>query len=226
LGKISTAIAVVLLAIAGFAYWMVHSEHEKRKEAELQLGLESSKIINVSFQQRSDLTVYRLSGDVVSKVDCEGRIFHPEQRTKAPVKVSYSLPLSAINRSAYTWSQGQQRLTISIPDVRVETPNVDISRQIVRQTGPFISRECGLVMARKTAIALAGRALAEARKPVHLTNAREAARKAVADLAGGILSGANLRGVTIAVLLPGEPNGTADRQRWDETRPLVEVLSQ
>lgn len=226
MGKVSTGIVAVLLAIAGFAYWTAHREHEQRKKAELQLGLESSKIINVSFQQRSDLTVYRMSGDVVSKVDCEGRIFQLEQRTKAPVKVSYSLPLSAINRSAYTWNQGQQRLTISIPDVRVETPNVDISKQIVRQTGRFISRECGLVMARKTAVALTERALAEAKKPANLANARDAARKAVADLAGGILTGANLHGVTVAVLLPGESNGTADRERWDETRPLVEVLSQ
>jgi hypothetical protein len=156
LGKISTAIAVVLLAIAGFAYWMVHSEHEKRKEAELQLGLESSKIINVSFQQRSDLTVYRLSGDVVSKVDCEGRIFHPEQRTKAPVKVSYSLPLSAINRSAYTWSQGQQRLTISIPDVRVETPNVDISRKSFVKRGDSFPENAGSSWLAKRRLLLLG----------------------------------------------------------------------
>ena len=167
-----------------------------------------------------------MSGNVVAKVDCQGTIFHPEQTTKAPATVSYSLPLSEIKESAYSWNQGQQRLTINIPDVHVEPPNVDISKQVVRQNGRFISRECGLVMARKAAVALTGRARAEANKPANIANAREAARKAVADLAAGLLRGTEMRGVTIAVLLPGEAERILRRERWDETRPLVEVLSQ
>lgn len=226
LRKTWAAVVVVVLAIAGIAYWSVKGEQEKRKEAELQLGLESSKMINISFQQRSDLVVARISGDVVSKVDCVGRLFHPEQTTKAPATVSYSIPLNSIEASEYSWNEEKKRLTINIPDVRVEDPNLDISKQIVRQRGKFISRECGLVLARKTAVALTGRARAQANMPVNMANAREAARKAVADLASGILSGTEMRGVTVAVRLPGESPRPSGGERWDETRPLAEVLSQ
>lgn len=226
LRALGAAVVAIVLVIAGIAYWNVKGEQEKRKEAELQLGLESSKMINIIFQQRSDLVVSKLSGDVVSQVDCKGRFFNPEQTTKAPATVSYSIPLRAIKASAYSWNEDRKRLTIDIPDVRVEDPNVDISKQIVRQRGKFISRECGLVLARKTAAALTGRALTQAKMPVNMANAREAARKAVAELASGILSGAEMRGVTVAVRLPGESARTSDGERWDETRPLAEVLSQ
>lgn len=225
LRKTWAAVVVVVLAIAGIAYWSVKGEEEKREEAELQLGLESSKMINTTFQQRSDIVVARLSGDVVSKVDCEGRLFHPEQTTKAPATVAYSIQLRAIKASGYSWNEEKKRLMIDIPDVRVEDPNVDISKQIVRQRGKFISRECGLVLARKTAASLTRRALTQANMPINIANARDAARKAVADLASGILSGTEMRGVTVAVRLPGEAPRPSDGKRWDETRPLAEVLS-
>ncbi|MBB5715860.1 DUF4230 domain-containing protein [Sphingomonas aerophila] len=218
------AVLALVLLIGAFAYWKVSDEQAKREKAELELGLAASKMINVSFQQKSDLVVETLSGDVVAKSDCQGTIFHPEQTTKAPVTVDYSVPLRKIGASAYSWSNSQRRLTITIPDVRIGSPNVDISRQVVRQRGSYISRECGLVLARKAAKALAARATSTAEKEENMERARSSAREAITRLANGVLNGAGMSNVRVAVLLAGETPKAVQGERWDETRPLLEVL--
>ena len=60
-----------------------------------------------------------------------------------------------------------------------------------------------------------------------MVKAQEAAREAVQVLVEGPLRAAGLDGVQVVVRLPGEarPAGL-DRERWDESRPLAEVLNE
>jgi len=224
-GKLGAALVAIAILIAGLAYREKREAEQQKVEAELNLGLDSAKMINISFAKKADLNVYQLSGDVVAANECEGRLFHPTQRTKAPVTVSYLIDLGAIDASSYGWNADRKLLTISVPDVRIEKPNVDMSKQVVRQDGIFISRECGLALTRKAQTNLSNKASAEARKPQNMMAAREAARVAVLNLANGILKGGRISDVRVAVSFAGERPKAVSDERWDETRPLVEVLA-
>lgn len=226
LGKLWKAIIVMALLVAGYAFYQAKEEKKKRKEAEISIALASSRMINMSFQRESELTVSRLSGDVVTHQECNGTVFNPEQRTKAPATVEYKVSLKSIGQGAYGWNAKFQRLSITIPPVIVGQPNVDFAKQIVRQNGIFVSRECGLILQRKSAKALVAVAYSEASKPENMDKAREAARAAVQDLASGVLRGAGMSQVQVVVVLPGEASRLPNGERWDETRPLAEVLAQ
>ncbi len=224
--KIGGLIVIIAIAFAAYMFYENRKADREKREAELELGLEASRMINVQFQRRADLIVSTISGDVVAKADCKGLVFHPTQRTKAPASVAYTVNLQDVRAAAYRWNPASKNLTIDIPDVIVDKPNVDLASAIVRQNGVFISRTCGLVLARQTAVRLSARAATEAKKPENITKAREAARMAIAALASGTLKGAGLTNVTVAIAFPWEPKSLAPNgERWDETRPLVEVLT-
>lgn len=225
-GIFGLSLIILAVAAAGFFYLQKQKAEHERDEAELQLGLDASRMINLQFQRQADLNVMALSGDVTTVTTCNGRVFNPTQRTRAPASVDYTIDLKAVGSSAFRWESNSKKLTINIPDVKPTKPNINLAAAVIRQDGIFISRTCGLVLARKTATQMTARVAAEANKPENLNKAREAAREAVSTFASSVLRGSGLSDIAVAVSFPWERKKISSTgEKWDETTPLLDVLA-
>jgi hypothetical protein len=123
-----TPVAVVIFMIvlvAGCLIYLSGQGERERREADLKLGLDASHMLNVQLHRKSELIVQKLTGTVTTNTECEGRVFHPTQRTKAPVSLLYTLDLKSVGPSSYLWNAKDKRLTIKVPDVRVGEPNIN-----------------------------------------------------------------------------------------------------
>lgn len=216
-------IALVLAAIAGAFWW----QKRRAEQAELEAGLAASRTLSAVFERTSALQVARLSGEAVTRVDGTSGygMFANVQTTRAPYTVHYLLDLSRLTAADYRWNADDRVMIVTIPEVTVGKPNIDLARARTTQGGLFISRASGLAMQQRVAGNLALAAGATAGKPDKLAQARESARAAVGALVSGPLAAAGIADVKVVVRLPGEdrPAGL-DHERWDASRPIAEVL--
>lgn len=215
------AIVVAVLALLGalFAY----SEHLARKRAELQLGIDSSRIVAQVFAPQNALKVLEISGKVTARALDNGVIFDNQQSVSAPYTVDYFVDLSRVEQGRYRWDAQNRRLMIEVPDPWPARPNIDESRAEVRQSGIFISRQSGRRMAERSTQLMDGAAAADARKPENLAKARDAAREALRQNALAPLRAA---GVDIAdVVIRFESQGRQNSDQWDLTTPIEDVAA-
>ena len=214
---------LVLAAVAGAFWW----QQRRVDRAERDAGLAASRTLSAVFSRTSTLQVARLSGEAVTRV--EGRsgfgMFGNIQTTRAPYAVDYLVDLRRLRPGDFRWNPDTRVMVVTIPEVSVGEPRIDLARARSDQSGIYISRQSGLTMAQRAAGNLAAAAQARASAPDQLARAQAAAREAVAALVEAPLAAAGLGDVTVRVRLAGEdrPAGM-DRERWDETRPLDEVL--
>jgi hypothetical protein len=199
--KALAAIGVALIVILGV---LLFREHRQRESAEDQLGLASSRVLSAIFTQQQDLRVATLKGDVVAKSANDGWVFHSEQTTRAPYTVSYFVDLGRIRTSDYRWDAGSKTMTVTIGDVVVDRPNIDMTKAAVFQNGLWISRSAGLSMERQSAERLSGRAAATAKSDENMAKARNAAVAAVSNMVRKPLAAAGLGEVKVRVRYPWE----------------------
>lgn len=223
-GTLIGFVVAIALLLVGFGYWL---EHRRAEQAETQLGLDASRMLNATFEKASVLKVGQLSGTVVARSEATsgGGLIRNTQTTRAPATVDYLVDLGAIEPSDYRWNEGARIMTVTLPPVRAGAPNIDLSRAQVRQSGLWISRSAGVAMQTQAAARLRDRAVYQAARPENLQQARENARAAVRRLVAAPLAAAGLGEVQVFVRLPGEerPAGLS-KERWDVSRSLEEVL--
>lgn len=222
MAKRSNALVLVLVllvaALAGLAGW----QYTRAQEAEQQIGLDASRVLSAVFTQAQDLRVATLSGKALTKSEDDGPIFKSEQITIAPYQANYFLDLKKVGRESYQWSPTNRRMTISIPDIFVEQPSVDMARAQVKQDGIWISRRAGVELARKASMQLAQEATATAKSDENMDKARQSARAAVARYVARPLQVAGFEGVTVDVRFAFE--GARDPSQLDRSRPISEVV--
>jgi len=184
-----------------------------------------SQIVSARLAGMGTLQVAQLSG-IVQATASDIRGFgwlRSDQVVKMPYTVGYFVDVSRIGARDLTWDEKARTLVVDAPDVTVARPNTDEGRRtLVKTTGLFVTRAAGEALSRRTSLhaeAVAGR---EARSPERMAQAREHARRAIADLMAKPLAAAGFRRARVVVTFP--PERTDDAQ-WDVTRPIPEVLA-
>jgi hypothetical protein len=202
-------------------------QQDRADTAERDAGLAAARTLTEVFERSRALEVARLSGVAAARSEADGcmGLCTPTQSTRAPYEVLYTVDLKGLTPAAYRWNAEQLVMTVRIPEVMPGKPNVDMSRAQIKQSGAWISRKAGVELQRKAAGYLRTATDAAAKKPDHMASAQASARDAVQALVAAPLRAAGLTDVRVVVQLPGEARPAAlDREQWDESRPLAEVL--
>lgn len=210
-------LVVVALFAAGWAY----IEVQARKRAELQLGIDSSRIVAQVFTAKNQLKVLEIRGKVTARVVDEGMIFDNEQRINAPYTVDYFVDLSKIQPGRFGWNPAAKTLVVEVPDPFPAKPNIDEERATVSQRGIFISRASALRLARKSTKLMDTTATADARKPEHMQRARDAAREALRQNALAPLRAAKVDVLNVEIRFTNQVMTNDDV--WDYTTRIEDV---
>lgn len=216
-------VLALVLAVAGAFWW----QQRRAERAEMEAGLAASRTLSAVFERTAALQVAKLSGEAVTRVEGASGygMFANVQTTRAPYSVDYLVDLRRLTPADYRWNAKARIMVVTIPEVAVGKPNIDLARARTTQAGLFISRASGLAMQQRVAANLALAAGAKANAPENIARARESARAAVGDLVAAPLAAAGVGDVRVVVRLPGEdrPAGL-DREQWDRSRPIADVL--
>jgi hypothetical protein len=216
--------ALALLAVLGAILW----QQRRADRAEWEAGLAASRTLSAVFERTSALQVARLSGEAITRVQGAsgpGGLFRNVQVTRAPYAVDYTVDLSRLSTADYRWNPKERVMIVTVPEVTPAPPRVDMARARSLQDGIYISRGSGLAMGQRVAGNLAAAAGEKARAPDNMARAQAAARAAVQALVRAPLSAAGIGDVKVVVRLPGEARAAGvEAERWDESRPLAEVL--
>lgn len=218
---------VIVIGLAWYGWTQRHAKiaaEHRANEAETALGRAASRVVFISFERAADLKVGSVNGKIAAQGGFDGYVFHPRQVTTALVTVEYFLPLASIGKAAYHWDAAAKLLTIDAPDVSVGVPNVDMVRSVTRQSGVFISREAGLAMTRQATRRISMTATATAKNAEHLKHARESGRDTLQKMAANTLTAVGIQGARVAVSFPWEPKVARDREHWDASRSITDVV--
>jgi len=217
------AVALVMALVAVLALAWGYQAQQARKAAELQLGLDSARVIAQAFAGANALKVAEVRGTVRARSEDPGFIgvLDASQEITAGFTVDYFVDMAAITTADFAWNPAARRLVIEIPEVSPARPNIDEAGAVVTQKGLFISRETGIALQRKASFAMAARASQTARSPANMDNARKAAVEAVRRNALAPLAAAGIGEVTVEVRFKGQRNANDDV--WDYTLPYEQV---
>ncbi|WP_419808792.1 hypothetical protein [Sphingomonas sp.] len=222
--KLTALVVLVLVLVVAAAFWR---DHRRADRAEMDAGLAASRTLSAVFERTGTLQVARLSGEAVTRVSGSSGfgVFTNVQTTRAPYSVDYLLDLSRLRAADYRWNRAAKVMVVTVPTVTVGKPNIDFAQARSDQSGLYISRKSGLGLQQRAAGNLAAAAGAAAASPANLAKAQAAARDAIAALVASPLAAAGVGEVRVVVRLAGEerPAGL-DREQWDMSRPLTEVL--
>ncbi len=224
---------VAVVAIISVFLWQQHRVDQARKKAdqekkakdlaELKAGLRLSEVLTASFRKTAALRVATLSGNVLSKGECESGNFIPNlQSTVAPYRTEFLVDLRKVNRASYRWNATERVMFVDLPAVTVDPSSIDMSRARSTQSGIFVSRACGMAMQQQVAGRLRAAADEKAHRGEYLAQAREAARAEVANLTRIPLAAAGMENAKVRVRFASDPVPN-DRQ-WDVSRSIEEVL--
>ena len=215
---------LLIAAAVGAAFWW---QHRRADRAEWDAGLAASRTLSAVFAKTSSLQVAQLQGEAVTRVEGKSGfgMFGNVQTTRAPYAVEYLVDLHRLSARDFRWNARARVMVVTIPEVTVGQPRIDLARARSEQAGVYISRQSGLAMGQHVARNLAAAVTVKANAPEQLGRAQAAAREAVAALVAAPLAAAGLGDVAVRVRLAGEdrPAGL-DRERWDESRPVAEVV--
>ncbi|MES2289706.1 MAG: DUF4230 domain-containing protein [Pseudomonadota bacterium] len=214
---------LAIVAIVGIYAWCQKLERDK---AEKELGLAASRVISEVFRREYSLRVATLTGDVVAKGTDPGYLgwLKSTMTLKYPYSVSYNVDVSRIGRADYTWDEASRTLSIKIPDVRPDKPNIDASKAVLTDTtGIWISRTSAFNIAKQAAGRASLSVHETALKENHLQAARLSAREFMENFLAQPLRVAKLGQVNVAVRFPWEGVGAGVPVRWDESRTVGQV---
>jgi Protein of unknown function (DUF4230) len=121
-----------------------------------------------------------------------------------PTRVTYSLDLSAVDRSRLSWNEANQTLTVQLPPIQIGRPNLDEARAQYLREGIWISRDAQAKLTRDNTRLAEREARKAAGNPVLLRLARDAARQAVTQNLAIPLQVAGYGEVEVVVRFDGE----------------------
>jgi Protein of unknown function (DUF4230) len=220
--KIAVA-AILLLAVAAAIWWA----NDRADRAERQLGLDAARTLSETFAKARDLRVATLSGEVIARGSDPGfaNLLPTSMTVRYPYSVDYFLDLRRVDGKAYRWDAAARTMTVRLPDVTAARPNVDAGgAERIGTTGVFMSRDAAQRLNGQVAARAVLRAAESAKKREHLDRARASAREAMQDLVGTPLRAAGLGEVKVVVRYPWEAASDGVPVRWDESRPVEQVV--
>ncbi|WP_174298437.1 hypothetical protein [Sphingomonas bacterium] len=220
--------AVLLTGMAAFGLYQYRQARQAEKaqaQAELQAGIDASRVLSAAFGREASLRVATLTGQVRSRGAClTGGLLTNTQATVAPYRVAYSVDLGHVDRRNYRWDARGRVMFVELPGVVAEPPAIDMARARTAQSGLFISRACGVAMQGQVAGRLAAAAADRSLAPAYLAQARESARDAVGRITRAPLAAGGLGTVSVRIRFATDPRPQDDR-RWDVSRSIEDVLA-
>ena len=217
---------LALAAVGGALWWQNKQAEERRVEEELAQAQGIVRVLSATFSNKAALKVGEVKGTLdVTTVDPGAVPFlRSSQKATIPYSVGYTLDLSGVGADDYRWDPASRALTIRVPLVTPEPPNVDeANRSIAGTSGPFVTRGASANLARRASQLATAKAGEVAAEPAHLAAAQKNAEKVVADLARAPLDAAGLGPITVRVVTPAA--GVRDGERWDVSRTIEQVLA-
>jgi len=219
--------ALVLLFVAG-AMWLGWQRYDRDYVVAVEEdGSAVTKVIAARLSGVSSLKVSELNGTIQSSAqDVRGfGLLKSDQVVKMPFSVDYFVDVSGLDAGDLEWNGQTRTLIVNAPDVMPGKPNVDESRRTLVQTnGLFVTRQAGEALSRRVSTHAQTRALATARSPERMAQARDYGRAAIGKLMVAPLSAAGFGDARVIVTFPPERKGRKD-ERWDVTTPVNEVLA-
>ncbi|GAA4035033.1 hypothetical protein GCM10022281_14150 [Sphingomonas rosea] len=218
---------VALLVLGGLGFWMQQKAEKKRVDEELAQAQGIVRVLSATFSNKAALKVGEVKGtlDVTTVDNGALPILRSSQKATIPYSVGYTLDLSGLGADDYRWDQQNRILTIRVPIVTPEAPNVDeANRSVAGTSGVFVTRNASVNLQRRASQLATAKAGEVAAEPANLARAQANAEKVVAGLARAPLDAAGLGPLTVRVVTPA--SGTPSTERWDVSRSIEQVLAE
>jgi len=218
---------IAALLLGGLGWWAQHRAEQRRVEEQLAQAQGIVRVLSATFQNKAALKVGEIHGtlDVTTVDDGALPILRSAQKATLPYSVGYTLDLSRLDARDYRWDPATRTLTIRVPLVTAEPPNIDETRRDVQGTsGLFVTRGASINLQRRASQLATAKAGEVAAEPANLAKAQANAEQVVADLARAPLDAAGLGPLTVKVVTPAA--GVRDGERWDVSRSIAEVLAE
>jgi hypothetical protein len=218
---------VAALLLGALFWWQARSAEQARQREELAQAQGIVRVLSATFGPQAALKVGEVTGtlDVTSVDPGAVPLLRSAQKATIPYSVGYTLDLKELGADDYRWEPERRTLTIRVPLVRPDPPNIDETRRAVQGTqGLFVTRGASTNLQRRASQLAANEARAIAAEPANLAKAQANAEALVARLAKTPLEAAGLGPVTVRVVTP--VNGSGDTERWDVSRSIEEVLAE
>ena len=170
-------------------------------------NVDPSGVSAVALQKQNRLQVLKASFSTVTvRQDC--RFFCTIKSTQIaviPAVVNYYVDLATVGRDRVTWSEENKNLTVQVPAVRVEQPNLLVDKARFFREGIWITNAAQEALVRKNVSAARAEAIKSATSAGYLDIARNAARDAIRQNLAIPLQVAGFGDVTVNVRFDGEP---------------------
>lgn len=168
-------IVIVLLAAVAWLSWRAFFYQEEGDPVGSAM---------LAFEKQNSLTVFSSRFEIVAEsVDRRGvlnlDLLESRQAAIIPATVEYRLDLSEIDRDDFEWDREARSLTVTVPQLRTSTPNLDEAQARVFTEGAWLTRDASTDLARNNSRQAAEKATAFAKNPQILGMARSAARDAI-----------------------------------------------
>jgi Protein of unknown function (DUF4230) len=159
-----------------------------------------------AFEQANRLTVFSAQlAPVVSSDDVRGYgLLKSRQVAVIPARVDYTLDLAQLDAGRFGWDPVGKALTVTLPSLQLSKPNLDEARAQYLREGVWITGPAQARLTRDNTLLAEQQAAGQARNPVLLGLAREAARQAVAQNLAVPLRVAGYGDLTVTVRFEGE----------------------
>ena len=186
------------LALAGWLGWKAYGPEEPGDPLATSL---------VALEKQNRLTVFSAQLSPVVAADDERLLGMLKSRQIAviPARIDYAVDFSKLERERLAWDEAAQRLTITLPPVEPGRPNLDEARAQYLREGVWITTAAQAQLTRANTRLAERQAAEQARSPVLLGLARDAARNAVRQNLTIPLRIAGYDRVSVEVRFDGEP---------------------
>ncbi len=220
--SIAIAVAVIALGIliAVVAWQFARSGIQRTNDNQAIAGA-----VSAVFVRARALKVGEVQGDVQATSDDArmGGSLVSLATLRAPYTVDYFIDLADVSLSNARWNAQSRVLTVTVPEVRIAAPRIDVAGMTLEQNGLFVTRDASVQLV-KRAVTKANRYAAErAGRFDFMNKARADGRRAVRELLEIPLRALGRNDIQVEVAYASE--GAASRERVDGSTPITEVLS-
>lgn len=176
------------------------------------------------FQRQNELTVFAAQVVTVSTSRIDGLIdaLDREQTAIIPAQVRYTIDLSRMRAQDVAWDATARRMTVTVPPVLVQRPDVQEQRARYFDKGLLPGTADTQTLTRSNSIKAGREALTLARNPEFLRLAEQSGRDAIASNARLYLSGAGIKDADVVVRFATE--GRRSPEQWDRSKRPEEVI--
>lgn len=214
---------LALVIVVGGGFWFLGDTLKRQFAGPTPETVAQASLQGLREQNRLSTFAARYVAVVTSK---QSRLGMTAQKTMImPGMVRYEVDLAKLEQRNVEWDAANKRLTITLPPVEVVGPDVDIDNIREYDNGGILINVTNVGATLTDANRKTGQAelVRQAREEMPMKLARDATRRAVERSFAMPLKAAGLD-ASVQVLFPNE-RGSTDKERWDVSRSVDDVLA-